>query len=453
LHKEEKKLILKASTYLLFGFGLSQVIRFAGNLILTRLLVPELFGLVTTARVFIAAIQLFSDIGLDTSIIRSKRVDEPQFLNSGWTLQVIRNAILTLISLLIAFPVAAFYKEPVLAPVIAAISISCLISGFQSTSIALLNKNLDQKVLVTMEVLTQVISLASVVAAAYFFKNIWALLVGDFVTPVIKTIWSHRLNKGHPNRFALEKAAVREFLSFGKWILISTAIMFISSQIDRVILGKMFGMAWFGIYGIAMNLADMPKMVVSHINSGVIFPLFSKYSDLPREELRMKISSPRGKFLLPAAPLLAALACFGDYLIRFLFDQRYEMAAWVFPMLIVGSWLNILLATMDSSLYAFGKPMYSAVGNLLRFLYLVAVVPLANYAGGEILAVVAVSLNGLLPYIVQNIGFSRERISLLRQDAWASALFAASIVTFTAVRLVFGIGFPGQHYLMHNAIR
>jgi len=78
-----KKKAIKGAAFVLAGYGLSQALRLGGNLILTRLLVPELFGIMALARAFITGLLFFSDIGLRPSIIRSPRGDDPVFLNTA----------------------------------------------------------------------------------------------------------------------------------------------------------------------------------------------------------------------------------------------------------------------------------------------------------------------------------------------------------------------------------
>jgi O-antigen/teichoic acid export membrane protein len=107
-----KKLAIRGAVWTIASYGTSQILRFGSNLILTRLLIPDVFGLMALVYVFISGLHLFSDIGIGTSIIQNKRGDDPVFLNTAWTMQVIRGVGLWICSLLIAWPVAAFYAKP-----------------------------------------------------------------------------------------------------------------------------------------------------------------------------------------------------------------------------------------------------------------------------------------------------------------------------------------------------
>ena len=85
-----KKQAVRGTVWTIVGYGGSQGLRFVGNLILTRLLMPELFGLMALVNTFRIGLSLFSDIGIDPSIIRSQRSSDPDFLNTAWTLQMLR---------------------------------------------------------------------------------------------------------------------------------------------------------------------------------------------------------------------------------------------------------------------------------------------------------------------------------------------------------------------------
>src|SRR4028119_2506248 len=141
----EKKLAIKGVAWTIASYGSSQIIRFASNLILTRLLLPELFGLVGLAYVFIIGINLFSDIGLGPSIIQNKRGEDPQFLNTAWTMQVIRSFLVWICLIIITKPVASFYGDPRLEWLIPVIGINSLVGGFNSTATSSLNRQMAVK--------------------------------------------------------------------------------------------------------------------------------------------------------------------------------------------------------------------------------------------------------------------------------------------------------------------
>jgi O-antigen/teichoic acid export membrane protein len=234
------KRAIRAAAFVVFGYGFSQVIRLAGNLVLARLLAPDLFGMMALAQVFYMGLGLLSDIGLEPAIIRSRRSVEPIFLNTAWTLQVIRGFILWGLAAAIAFPVARFYQEPTLVLVVPAIGLNSILIGLKSTTLVIMDKELRQGKLTYIDLAIQIVSLGCTILAAFLTKSIWSLVIGGLVASAFRTVWSHLLKSPVRNRFAFEKPAMHEVLAFGKWVLFSTAMMFFASQADRLLLGRIF---------------------------------------------------------------------------------------------------------------------------------------------------------------------------------------------------------------------
>lgn len=432
----------RGALWVICGYGMSQFLRLGGNLILTRLLAPELFGIMALARAIITGLHFFSDIGLRPSIIRSPRGDDPVFLNTAWTLGALRGIALWAFTLALALPMAKIYGNPSLAWVIPFAGLNAILYGFNSTSIYTLNKNIQLGKLSIMEFSTQLIALISMIILAYLYKNIWSLIIGTLIGSLSSTIWSHFLDTNTRNRLVLEKTAITELISFGKWIFVSTAMMFLATQADRFLLGKIFPMALFGVYSIAVIFAELPKQIISHLSSKVIYPLISKYSHLPRKELRREILGKRRLILIPLALLVALLAGFGDVLIDLLYDDRYKQAGWMLSLLALGMWPLVLYATIDRSLYVIGKPTYSAFGNFLKFIYMIICIPLSFAYAGFFGAVFAVAMNDLPVYIVTSIGLRKEKLSCFTQDIFATMLLAALLGTCIMIRLAFKIDIP-----------
>ena len=130
-----RKRVLSAGKWTVAGFAASQAIRFGSNLLFTRLLVPEMFGIMAIAMMLVAGIGMFSDVGLKQNVVQSKSGDDARFLNTAWVTQIVRGLVICLVGLVAsvcvmlanhagAFPGGSVYTEPALPHVIAALSVS-----------------------------------------------------------------------------------------------------------------------------------------------------------------------------------------------------------------------------------------------------------------------------------------------------------------------------------------
>jgi O-antigen/teichoic acid export membrane protein len=443
-----KKLAIRGTVWTIAGYGASQLLRFGSNLILTRLVAPDVFGLMALVYVFITGLHLFSDIGIGPSLIQNKRAEEPDFFNTAWTMQVIRSIGLWLCCLLIAWPVATFYGKPVLLLLIPVVGLATLIDGFRSTAMFTLNRQLAVSKLAIFEFGGQVVGTVAVIALAWFYRNVWAIVIGSLVSSVYQLVWSYWLIPGLRNRFVWDRSAAQSIFSFGKWIFISTAVTFLAEQSDRLILGKLISSADLGVYGIAFAFSDIPRQILLALSSKVLFPTFSRFADLPREEFRAKILKNRKPFLIAATLGVTLLACFGDTLIPVLYPEKYRAAAWMLPILAIGFWPRILTQTIDQALFAIGKSRYPAYGCFFKSLYMIIGLPLGFYLMGGSQgyglagAITVIALNDIPFYGPIVYGLWREGLSSVVQDIKATALFLALLTIMLISRYALGFGLP-----------
>lgn len=111
-------------------------------------------------------------------------------------------------------------------------------------------------------------------------------------------------------------------------------------------------------------------------------------------------------------------------------------------LLALGIWPSALSNTIDSSLFAVGRPRYAASGNLSKVIFTVAAIPVAFRLMGTTGAVIAVALNDLPYYGVIAYGLRQEGLSTLSQDVKATALVTALIAAGLWLRYALGFGIP-----------
>jgi O-antigen/teichoic acid export membrane protein len=265
---------------------------------------------------------------------------------------------------------------------------------------------------------------------------------GNLIASIVKTVWSHYLEPESSNWFAWEKDAIKEIMSFGSWIFVSTMMTFLASQADRLILGKLFTLQLLGIYTIAFTFADLPRQVVLRITQQVMFPVLSKYADLDRPSLREKILQKRWLLLVGLAVLVTGLGGFGDLIIKILYDDRYQQAGWMLPILAIGLWPLLLSATIDRVLYAIGNPKLVALGNFLKFLYMITLLPAGYKLFGMVGAITVVAFNDLPSYVAVTYGLWQEKLTCFRQDLQATILMLGLLLILCLGRYYLGFGLP-----------
>ncbi|MFG0244501.1 MAG: oligosaccharide flippase family protein [Phycisphaerales bacterium JB052] len=372
---------LRGSGWTLGGFGASQVLRLVSNLILTRLLFPEAFGLMSLATVFMAGLQMFSDIGIRPSIIQNKRGEEVDFLNTAWTMQVIRGFVLWAAACALAYPISRLYGSPILLPMLCVIGSTAAIRGFQTTGYATKNRRIELGRLTLVEVCTNIAGIIVMVVWAYFQPTVWALVGGGVFSAILSVALGHVFLSTHTHRFDWDRSAVQELVKFGKWIFLSSIVTFLAQSGDRALLPKVLGVTDLAYYSLAFVLSQMPIKIFKQLASKVLFPV---YSEILARQDTSKLRRVIGRFFVTSSPVFIFplfMMFSSEWLIGFMYDARYAATAGVLSILAIGSYFAILRAGQSGLLLAAGNSRGSLVINLTQA---VAGLPLAAALGSEI---------------------------------------------------------------------
>ncbi len=339
-----KERVFRAGGWTMAGLGLSQTLRFGSNLVMTHLLVPEMFSIVAIANIVIMGLAMFSDLGLRQSIVQSKSSDTLAFLNTAWSVQILRGGAIGAVAVLAGLliwginlagwvPKESVYAHPQLPFVIAVLSISALLAGFESTKLAEARRNLSMHRVVQIELASQIFGLIVMFVWASISKSIWAIVAGGVFSQLLKVMLSHSWMPGNPNKWYWDKAALREILRFGKWIFASSILGFLVNNGDRLVLGFFVDTTVLGVYVIAFLIYSAVDQVLGKLLAEVSFPAFS---ELARERPgELKPAYYRFHALVASFTYFCAgvLMASGQTLVGLLYDQRYAEAGWMLQLL------------------------------------------------------------------------------------------------------------------------
>jgi O-antigen/teichoic acid export membrane protein len=336
--------VLRAGGWTLAGFALGQAIRFGGNLVMTRLLVPEMFGVMAIATMIMYGLALFSDLGLRQSIVQSRRGAEAAFLNTAWAVQIGRGFVIWAAAILISiglvaaghlslFPVESVYADPSLPYVIAILSLCSVIAGFESTRLSEASRSLTLGRITQIDLAAQMAGMLCMLAWAAIDRSIWALVAGGLCAALARTLLSHTWLPGSANRWQWESAALREIIGLGKWIFAASILGFFVNSADRLVLGALASATVLGVYVIAFLIFNVVEQVLTRIVGEVSYPALSEVARARPAELRSTYYQFHLAVGLPACLAAGVLMVTGEPLIAALYDARYAQAGWMLEVL------------------------------------------------------------------------------------------------------------------------
>jgi O-antigen/teichoic acid export membrane protein len=421
-----RKRALNSAAWSLGGFAIIQILRFGFNLVLTRLLFPEVFGLMALVDLFITGLLMFSDLGINVSVIRGARGDDPDFLNAAWSLQVVRGICLWLGACALAWPAAVAYGSTELLYLLPAAGLTTICHGLNSMAIFTCERHMLQGRLAPLQVGCYVVSMSIVVVCLLQTElGVWSLIVGRLAGSALEMISSHLLLPGRPCRFAWDRAVVSEIVHFGKWIFVTTGFTFLADQADRLIISSMTSLATFGVYNLAVQMALAAKWAMQGISVQVVFPYYSRVFQqgvgFPTSFRKIHPwSAGLGAFLT------AGMVSTGPAFIDCLFKPDYEAAGWMLQLVALSAWIAILEKNSGCILWVLGNPRYQAIGMGAKLL----ASPLCAWAGYALAGlggmIVGFAAAELLRYAVTVLALRDQRLPVLRYDLGLTGAVAAT---------------------------
>jgi O-antigen/teichoic acid export membrane protein len=350
-----KQRALGSSMWVVGGFGFQKLLQFCSNLILTRLLFPEAFGLMALAMVFLVGLQMFSDIGIRPAIIREKDGNDPAFLNTAWTIQLIRGLGICVAGMLIAYPVSLLYNEPVLFPILALLSTTAAIAGFTPVTMITAERDLNFRTLTVVQLTGQLVSILLLVTLAYLWRSVWALVAANIAGSLVAVAIGFVAMRGHRHRFLIDRGRANKMIVFGKWIFLSTIATYLGGEGLRAIQAGFLSRAEFGVLSIAYMMSSIPTDLMIRLSNSIGMPVVAESFRTDPAKASAVLSRFRVGMLAASALIFGVLVFGSAHIVELLYDRRYHDAGRYLALLSLSNAVSIIGSGYLSAILAIGK--------------------------------------------------------------------------------------------------
>lgn len=363
-------------------FALRIVTRLFGlvrTIVLARLLAPEDFGLFGIALLGMSALETFSQTGFQPALVQKKEDIKP-YLDTAWTIQAIRGAILALILFGIGPHIAAFFATPAAAALVRVLGLSVLFLGFTNIGVVYFQKELEFHKQFFYQLSGTLADFVVAITAAVMLRNAWALIFGLLVGNFVRMGVSYLIHPYRP-RLQLDKAKAKKLYDFGRWILGSSVLLFLITEGDDIFVGKLLGATALGFYQLAYRISNMPATEITHVISGVTFPAYSKLqSDLPK--LREAYLRTAQLVAFISIPLTGGILVLSPELTRILLGNKWMAMVPAMQVLVLWGAIRSIGATMGPVFQATGNPDILTKLSVIRLTVLVILIYPLSVKGG-----------------------------------------------------------------------
>jgi lipopolysaccharide exporter len=412
------KRVIRGGVWVFALRTINRGLRFIRTIILARLLLPEDFGLLGVAMLSISVLEAFSQTGFQTALIQKKDNVE-SYLDTAWSVSVIRGIVLFLILFFAAPTAAYFFRSDQITGIVRVIAISTLLSGFRNIGMVFFQKDLRFNKIFPYELSATVVDLGVAITLAFILRNVWALVWAGLCTSLVRLIMSYIVQEYRPH-FTFNNSAFRGLFGFSKWIVGSSILVFVITHGDDIFVGKIIGISALGLYQMAYLISNLPATEITHVISQVTFPAYSKLQD---NSIKLRDAYLKVLHITAFISIAAAIGIFtfsSDFTQIFL-GERWIPIVPIINILVFAGLVRSVAATAGYVFYAVGKSNLDTKLQLVRLLVLALLI----YPFSIRYGILGVSIAVLSSIFAANIGFS---ILVLKITRCNSILFLKTML-------------------------
>jgi teichuronic acid exporter len=283
--------VISGARWIAISKIVSQVFMWIVTIYVMRLLQPEDYGLVAMSGILTILAGMLLDAGLGAAFVQRRDVNAAVYA-AGNTMLLGGALLAIVIAQLLASPVATFFSEPVLEPVLRVASIQFIFGALAVVPVAQLSNQMRFRELALAQAASGVGSSIITLLLAMSGAGVWSLVVGVLAAALIRML-AAMWYAGFLTGFSTKLSVLRSYARFSLNLLAQRLAWFWVEELDQLIVGRVLGAGATGTYSVARNLSHIPLDRTAEVVNQVALPSFSSIQDDPercKSALRKLIS-------------------------------------------------------------------------------------------------------------------------------------------------------------------
>ncbi|MFN8595221.1 MAG: oligosaccharide flippase family protein [Anaerolineae bacterium] len=375
-------------SYLSVGFG------FVANLFLTRILLPDHFGIVSIATFYYSLLNLRPKLSVGLAYARDRQLGGAEVGTHLWI--EVATGVISLVLTLVGAPLVAHLYSTDAAYALVGLAIAGLLESITSTAWVSLDKELRLGRSSLVSTIVFPISYIPAFVLALNGGGFWSLIAQAVAYAALLAlgqwvVFRRTLPQVFQQRWHFDRVVAIRYLKFGLPLGLATLASVTIFQFDNFLIGTFVGVETLGFYERAYRTAQWPIMLVSPIVTRAALYTYARLQDDPTR-LSKSLDMTMWVINVAALPIAAAVFTTAPDLIRWLYGERWLASAVFLRWLIVFSVIRPLLDNAGSLFIAVKDLRGTLIVQLGQAATLIVAGLILTAIGGAIGTVLAVGL-------------------------------------------------------------
>ena len=330
--------------------------QFAATAALARLLAPTDFGVVSMAAVFLAMANALADFGVRSYVIHRPSLDQTEIETAKAVSLILGFGVFTAAALA-AWPLAWFFREPRLAPVVVVQALVYIVTSAGAVPSALLIRRLGFRRMALSEVAASLTYVTTAVVLAGAGVGYWSLVLGRVASSLAGLlVVAHRAGSMMPRSPSVERMG--SMARFGGAVTGTGILTQVDENFDNIVVGRFLGAELLGVYAVGYNVAALPQRYLAYLVAGVANPVVARAEPAALSAAIQKYA--RYQVLGPGA-VAVGLSIMAPEVTEILLGSRWAEAAPLIRLMGLSTAMLALGTVIGGSLVSRGavKPLFA----------------------------------------------------------------------------------------------
>jgi O-antigen/teichoic acid export membrane protein len=373
-------------------------VRFLAMVGLAHFVSPHDFGLMGMVWIVVNLLAVVTGLGFSQALIQRRELRD-EHIRVAFTASTVAGLALCGVAIASAWPAARIFDQPMLVPLLIAMSTTFLFGGIEQTPNDLLVRSLRFREYYLSSTIASIIGAGVGFALALAGSDVWALVAMALTEAAVATVlgWMLAIRaKVWRPAIGWDRVAFRDLFGFGAYVTGAGLLDYAQTNGDNAVVGGVLGATSLGYYGLAYRTMVMPIAKVARVIGATAFPVFSKVQDDQRR-LRTAFVHANVYVALLAFPATIGIAVTAPVFVPFVFGEEWSPAVRAFQLLALAGPVASIVQ-LDTALFrAVGRPQWPLWLAIIGMpIYFTALAIGVQYGiNGVALAVLVTSLIGL----------------------------------------------------------
>lgn len=365
--------------------------------ILSRILEPSEFGVVSVITVFTAFFSILADLGLGTAVIQNKTLTDEE-VNDIFNFSVYIALVLGIVFAILGIPIAWFYENEVYKNICLILGVAVFFNAINIIPNALLMKRkqfaLVGKRLILVATITGVITI--VLALKGF--SYYSLVFQSVFQSIFIFAWNYLSTKVHFRLF-FKMASVRKVRQFSFYQFSYNFINYFARNLDNLLIGKVMGNESLGYYDKGYKLMMYPVQNLTYVINPIIHPILSDYQN---DKKYIYISYLKIVRVLSLLGVFITAVCFwgSEEIILLFFGRQWSKSIMLFRMLSLSVWPQLVSTSAGSIYQSTGNTKLMFKSGIIHFTMTILMIILGIRTGNLVTLAIFVSASLYIRFFV-----------------------------------------------------